>query len=156
MFELLPHRVAVQPIFDPDMTSSGLLWVPETAKERCDQGIVKYVGKDVELVEPGDYVFFSGYTGTAFQIEGEGVLIIMHDEFITAKIVGDDVLNTDIPGLFFKTVDGKYLLCTYELAIDLIARAMEDASWQNFFAKKKHKQHNLESARMMNEDRKGI
>lgn len=131
MIEIHGTKVAVVPIFDSDKTESGLLYVPEMAKQRCTQGIVRYVGKDVELVQPGDYVVFSGYTGSALMIEGEGTLLIMNEEFIVAKLEGENLTNTDIPGLYFRDREGNYWTATYEFATDLIAKAFVDAPWRH-------------------------
>lgn len=120
----LPHnKIACVPMFDPDTTESGLLYIPEVAKERSDQGIVKYVGTDCKLVKPGDHVLFSGYTGTLVKLEGEGLLIVMEERFVVAVI---ESANTDIPGLYFKDKEGKYWTATYEQAMVLITQAFEE------------------------------
>src|SRR3990167_10210910 len=117
------RKVAVTPMFDPDMTPSGLLYIPDTAKDRCDQGIVKYTGEDCRLVKPGDHVLFSGYSGTLVSLEGEGLLIMLEERFIVC-VIGSAV--TDIPGLYFKDKEGQTWTATYEQAMNLIARAFED------------------------------
>jgi co-chaperonin GroES (HSP10) len=122
VIEVHDNKVACEPLYDPDTTESGRIIIPEAAKERCDQGIVKYIGKNVTLVKPGDHVLFSGYTGTFMQIQYEGKLIVLPERFIIA-IVHDDPL--DIQGLFFRGRDGAYFTATYEQAITLMARALE-------------------------------
>lgn len=124
MLKLPRDKVAIDPIFDPDKSPSGLLHIPEQAKERCDQGIVRYIGPDVKEVKIGDYVLFSGYSGTLMNLEGEGLLIIMNEPFIVATI--DEQRDPDIPGLYFKGTDGTYFNATYEQALQLIARAFSD------------------------------
>jgi len=118
------NRVAVVPLFDPD--TYGHIIIPDQAKERCDQGIVKYLGPKCELVKHGDHVLFSGYTGTTVSLEGEGLLIIMPEDFITA-VCEDPV--TDVPGLYFRGVDGDYFTATYEQAMNLISKAFTEAPW---------------------------
>ena len=142
MLKVAKTKVVITPIFDPDTTRSGLIIIPDQAKERCDQGVVKYVGPDVTLVKPGDYVIFSGYSGDLTFLEDEGVFIVMHEEFIIAKLADDEIDNTDIPGLYFKSVDGKYFLCTYEFVIEMLTQAFKDAKWQNFLGKKRNLMHN--------------
>ncbi len=142
MLQVAKTKVVITPIFDPDTTRSGLIIIPDQAKERCDQGVVKYVGPDVTLVKPGDYVIFSGYSGDLIFLEDEGVFMIMHEEFILAKLVGDELNDTDIPGLYFKSVDGEYFLCTYEFVIEMLAQAFKDAKWQDFLGKKRSIMHN--------------
>jgi len=117
-------NVACVPIFDPDMV--GSLYVPDIAKERCDQGIVKYVGPLVRWVKPGDHVLFSGYSGTLLSVEGEGKLIVMPERFLHAKV---DSPDTDIPGVYFKSRDGIYFVATYEMVMELIADAFQGAKW---------------------------
>lgn len=120
----VPHnKVAVSPISDPDRTASGLLYIPDVGKQRCDQGIVKYVGSDVQEITVGDYVLFSGYSGTTVIIEGEGNLIILPEEFITCRI---DPPDTNINGLYFRTSSGEYFTATYEMAVEVIAQQFVD------------------------------
>ena len=110
-------------MFDPDKTVSGLLVIPEIAKERCDQGIVKYVGPEVKWLKPGDHVLFSGYTGTLVSLEGEGLLIILPENFVSAIIYSPDF---DVPGLYFRdSENNEYFTATYEMAVELLARALE-------------------------------
>src|SRR6266511_23003 len=134
MLQMIGTKLAVIPLFDPDKTPSGLLYIPEVAKERCDQGIVKYVGPDCKLVKPGDYVMFSGYTGTALKFEEEGTLILFHEEFVVAKIEGQVIDETEVPGLFFEGVRKRghrtFFPETVEFALTLIAKALEEAPWR--------------------------
>jgi chaperonin GroES len=127
MIKLLADQVAVEPIFDSDKTESGLLYIPDTAKERCDQGIVKYLGPDVKTVEIGDYAIFSGYVGRLVEIDGE-LLIIMRERFIQAVI--EDIPETDIPGLYFKGVDGDYFPATYEYTFGFVSSALKNEEWR--------------------------
>lgn len=121
MLTMPPNKVAVEPIFDPDMI--GSLYVPDSAKERCDQGIVKYVGGDCQYLKVGDHVLFSGYTGTLVNLEGEGLLIILPEEFATA-VIYDDPYPVD--GLFFRAKDGEYIPANHEQIFQLVARAYEN------------------------------
>ncbi|MBA2706036.1 MAG: hypothetical protein H0U60_19535 [Blastocatellia bacterium] len=105
---------------DPDMI--GSIIVPDIAKERVDQGIIKYVGADVPNdFKIGMHVLFSGYSGTLINIEDEGSLIVMHHDFITAEL--PEPPTTRIPGLFFKSQYEDYFPATYETALALIADA---------------------------------
>lgn len=122
MLSLLPKMVAAEPLYDPSTTESGRIIIPEIAQERCDQGIVKYVGKDVQLVKPGDHVLFSGYTGSLVEIQYEGRFIILPERFITC-IIHDDPF--DVSGLFFRDRDGTYHTATYEMVTSLCARSLE-------------------------------
>lgn len=120
MISTLGSKVAIEPMFDPEMI--GSLYVPDMAKERCDQGTVKYIGADVDFLKPGDHVLFSGYSGTLVRLEGEGLLIIMPEKFITCIIYDDPTL---VDGLFFRSVAGEYIPANYEQITQLSARALE-------------------------------
>lgn len=122
MIRLIKNQVAVTPIFDPDQSPGGI-WIPDMAKERCDQGIVKYIGPDVQDIGVGMYVLFSGYTGTLVHIAGEGPLIIMTEPFIVCQL--PEVDNIHIPGLYFKNNQGQYFKATYEEIINFIADAFK-------------------------------
>lgn len=128
MIGLVDRKIAVIPIFDPDKSEGGI-WIPDVAKERCDQGVVKYVANDCELVKPGDYVMFSGYTGTALQLD-EGTFIIFREEFVVAKVEGTMVDNTEVPGLFFQAPDKTFFPATVEFGLELIAKALQEAPWR--------------------------
>lgn len=126
-----PKHVAIRPLYDPDMleTASGVqLIIPDTAKGRCDQGIVKYVGEGCKLVSVLDHVVFSGYSGTLLDIEGEdGQLIFMPEKFITC-IVHDEPLL--IPGLYLMhkreskvaALNPDYSVASLESIVELTAR----------------------------------
>lgn len=102
MLKVKKSDVAVIPIFDPQKTSGGL-WIPEIAKERSDQGIVKYIGeeacKEIE-VYPGDHVMYAAYDGTLTRIDGEGILIILPASKIVAILHPPE---TRIDGMYFKS-----------------------------------------------------
>jgi co-chaperonin GroES (HSP10) len=88
--------------------------------ERCDQGVVKYIGLNVKTLRVGDYVFFSGYTGTLMDIEGEGRLIILPEKFV--ECVFDIDKFHEVPGLYFKSREGIYFTATYEQALNIMAQ----------------------------------
>ena len=127
MLLLQGNKVAVVPLFDPD--NYGHIIIPDAAKERCDQGIVKYHGPDCERVKIGDHVIFSGYTGSTIEIEGESSLLIFLPEDACEAVLEEP--NTDVPGLYFKALDGTYFTATYEQAMTLIARALNESPLQN-------------------------
>lgn len=100
MLKLITNRVAIIPIDDPEQI--GHIIIPDIAKERCDQGIVKYIGPDCKYCKIGMYVVFSGYTGSLIKIEDEGDdrLIIMPEDFITCELT--DIPTTPVKNLYFK------------------------------------------------------
>ena len=113
-----PDQVAITPIYDPEMV--GSLYVPDMAKERVDQGIVKYVGSSCKWLEVGEYVLFSPYAGGTVQLEGEGTLIFMIERLVLAKVGDSEWMTTSVPGLFHKDRDGNYFHATVESAFPLI------------------------------------
>ena len=121
MLTPIGSKVFVLPMYEPDQV--GLIYIPEQAKSRANQGLVKYVGPDVTIVKPGDHVLFGGYDGTVIDLEGEGKMLALPEEFIKC-IVHDD--PTDVAGLYFKASDGSYFTATSEIALDLIAVALQD------------------------------
>lgn len=127
MLILQPDKVAVVPLFDPD--TYGHIIIPDAAKERCDQGIVKYIGAKVETVKIGDHVIFSGYTGSTVEVEGEGSLLIFLPEDACEAVLEEP--NTDVPGLYFKDIEGTYFTATYEQALVLIAKALNESPLQD-------------------------
>lgn len=97
MIRVIRDLVAIE--FRHDRDRIGHIWVPEIAKERSDQGIVKYIGPKAEFVLPGDYVIFSAYDGTNVHIEKEEGLIILPESKIVAIIHPPEF---PIPGLYFR------------------------------------------------------
>lgn len=135
MIRLRDRSVAVIPIRDADKI--GSLYIPDTAKERVDQGIIKYVGPNCKYAQIGAYVAFSGYSGTLFDIADpehpdrpSETLIIMSEDALHCEMV--DMPSTDVPGLFFVDRDGQYFPATYEQAMFLCARAMQEAPWRAY------------------------
>ena len=127
MIKIIKDNVAILPIEHADKI--GSLYVPEIARERLNQGFVKYRGPDTKWLKIGMYVIFSGYTGTLTQIEGEGKLIIMPERFVIAEL--PEPKNIIVPGLFLRDREG-YFPATYETAMNYIALAYgEDHAWRD-------------------------
>jgi chaperonin GroES len=76
---------------DEETTTSGGIIIPDSAKEKPQEGKVIAVGKgkineDGKLqpldVKKGDKILFSKYAGTEINIEGEEHLIIREDDVL--------------------------------------------------------------------------
>jgi chaperonin GroES len=89
----LGDRVIVEPIEKEEMTAGGI-YVPETAKEKPQEGKVLAVGPGRLLddgsrsemeVKVGDRVIFAKYAGTEFKLNDTKVLILSERD-ILAKI----------------------------------------------------------------------
>ena len=86
----LRDRILVERIEEPEHRIGGII-VPDTAKEKPQQGRVVAVGKGRvndkgDLfpldVNEGDTVLFGKYAGSEIKIEGKEYLIIREDEIL--------------------------------------------------------------------------
>ena len=86
----LQDRVIVKRIDEEETTAGGII-IPDTAKEKPQEGKVVAVGKGKVLedgkvqpldVKKGNKVLFSKYSGTEVNIEGEEHLIIREDDVL--------------------------------------------------------------------------
>jgi chaperonin GroES len=85
--EPLGARVLILPLEGETQTPGGIL-LPETAKEKPQQGIIEAVGSDEEMntdLKVGDRVLFPKYTGTEIKFEGQTYLL-MNEEDVLARI----------------------------------------------------------------------
>jgi len=86
----LQDRLIVKRVDEEETTKGGII-IPDTAKEKPQEGKVIAVGKgklneDGKLqpldVKKGDKVLFSKYSGTEVNIDGEEHLIIREDDVL--------------------------------------------------------------------------
>ena len=79
----LADRVLVQPAAAEEKTASGL-YIPDTAKEKPQKGLVVAVGngkKDEPLtVKVGDTVLYGKYSGTELSVDGNDYLIMRESD----------------------------------------------------------------------------
>lgn len=89
-FKPLGGRVLVEPIEQEEITSGGII-LPETAKEKPQQGKVLAAGPGdrndkgdrVALdVKTGDVVLFAKYSGTEVKIDGKKLLIMRESDLL--------------------------------------------------------------------------
>jgi len=86
----LGGRVVVEPLEQEDVTAGGIV-LPETAKEKPQQGLVLSIGPG-ERDEDGDYipmdvkvndkVLFAKYSGTEIKIDGKKLLILRESDLL--------------------------------------------------------------------------
>ena len=91
----LEDRIVVRPGQSEETTASGLV-IPDTAKEKPQQGEVLAVGpgrrseQSGEVipvdVKVGDTVVYSKYGGTEIKVEGKDLLILRESD-VLAKVV---------------------------------------------------------------------
>jgi chaperonin GroES len=85
--EPLGPRVLVRPLEQETATKSGIL-LPETAKEKPQQGMVEAVGNADEMttgLAVGDKVLFAKYTGNELQLDGVAYLL-MDESDVLARV----------------------------------------------------------------------
>jgi len=80
----LQDRILVQPILEKQVQKGGII-IPDSAKERPNEGRVKAVGsgrlaEDGKRIKPevkvGDKVLYEKYGGTEVKIDGEDFLLM--------------------------------------------------------------------------------
>lgn len=90
----LGDRILIKRLEDDEETTSGGIIIPDTAKEKPQEGEVMAVGKGRLLdngsrqpidVEVGNKILFGKYSGTEVKYEGVEYLILREDD-ILAKI----------------------------------------------------------------------
>jgi chaperonin GroES len=86
----LQDRIIVERIDEEEMSAGGII-IPDSAKEKPQEGKIIAVGKgkiseDGKLtpvdVKKGDKILFSKYAGTEVNIDGEEHLIIREDDVL--------------------------------------------------------------------------
>lgn len=87
----LADRVVVEPIEQEETIAGGALLLPETAKEKPQQGLIVAAGKGrvdengnrVALdVAVGDKVLFAKYAGTEIKLSGKKMLIMKENDIL--------------------------------------------------------------------------
>jgi len=89
MIKPLQDRVIVKRLDAEEKTAGGII-IPDTAKEKPQEGKVVAVGPGKNLngktqamgVQEGDRILFSKYGGTDVKIEGEEYLIMREDDIL--------------------------------------------------------------------------
>lgn len=77
----LKDRVVVSYSEEPSKTAGGL-YVPDSAKEKPQQGKVEAVGAEVKEVKVGNLVLFDKYTGSKVTVDGQEQLIIKEEDIL--------------------------------------------------------------------------
>jgi chaperonin GroES len=92
MIKPLADRVVVRPIEREETTKGGIV-IPDTAKERPQEGEVVAVGpgkyedgKRVPMeVKVGDRVLFAKYGGTEIKIDGDEYLVLRESDILAIR-----------------------------------------------------------------------
>ena len=81
----LSDRVIIEPAAAETKTASGI-FIPDTAKEKPQKGIVLAVGngkKDEPMtVQVGDTVLYGKYAGSELKLEGKDYLIMREEDIL--------------------------------------------------------------------------
>ena len=90
-FQPLGNRVVIRPLEKDEDVSSGGIYIPDTAKEKPQEGEVVAVGpgrlgddgKRVPMeVKAGDKVVYSKYAGTEYKEDDQEYLIVREDDIL--------------------------------------------------------------------------
>ena len=90
----LGDRVIVEPVEKEEMTAGGII-LPETAKEKPQQGTIVAVGpgrrdEDGDRipmdVKVGDRVLFAKYAGTEVKLDGDEKVMVLKESDILAVV----------------------------------------------------------------------
>ncbi len=113
------------------MTRSGL-HMPDSSRERSDQGIVKYVGSECKWLKVGDWVLYPPFVGTQVVVENEGNMISMLERNVTCIIGPTEWSATILKDVYFKqsirnsstssgiNEEAIYFEATFESVLDLM------------------------------------
>ncbi len=77
----LKDRVYISYSEEEEKTAGGL-YVPETAKEKPQQGKVEAVGSEVKEVKVGDTVLFDKYSGSKIKVNDKAHLIVKEEDIL--------------------------------------------------------------------------
>ena len=86
----LGDRVVIQAVEREEITKSGI-YLPDTAKEKPQEGIVQAVGPGRILdsgerskmdLKEGDRVLYAKYAGTEFTLDGKELLVLRESDIL--------------------------------------------------------------------------
>ncbi len=79
----LGERVLVKAT-EAEEKSAGGIYIPQTAQEKTQTGVVKAIGDDKEVitVKPGEKIMFDKYAGTAVKVDGDEMLLMRMSDIL--------------------------------------------------------------------------
>jgi chaperonin GroES len=83
-FTPLDDRVLIKPVEAEEKTKGGL-YLPDTAKEKSQEGLVVAVGPDEDLretIKEGSHVLYVKYGGTEIKIDDEDHMVLSRSDIL--------------------------------------------------------------------------
>jgi chaperonin GroES len=80
-FKPLKDRVFVTYSEEGEKTPGGL-YIPDSAKEKPQKGVVEAVGSEVKDVKVGNTILFDKYSGSKINIDNNEYLIIKEEDIL--------------------------------------------------------------------------
>ena len=80
-FKPLKDRVFVKYSEEAERTAGGL-YIPESAKEKPQKGVIEAVGSEVKEIKVGDTILFDKYSGSKINIDNNEYLIIKEEDIL--------------------------------------------------------------------------
>ncbi|MDA8079960.1 MAG: co-chaperone GroES [Nitrospiraceae bacterium] len=80
-FKPLKDRVFVKYTEEGEKTAGGL-YIPDTAKEKPQKGVVEAVGSEVKEVKVGNTILFDKYSGSKVTIDSNEYLIVKEEDIL--------------------------------------------------------------------------
>ena len=80
-FKPLKDRVFVTYSEEGERTAGGL-YIPDSAKEKPQKGVVKAVGSEVKEIKVGNTILFDKYSGSKVNIDNNEYLIIKEEDIL--------------------------------------------------------------------------
>jgi chaperonin GroES len=80
-FKPLKDRVFVKYTDEAEKTAGGI-YIPESAKEKPQKGIIEAVGSEVKEIKVGDIILFDKYSGSKVNIDNNEYLIIKEEDIL--------------------------------------------------------------------------
>lgn len=77
----LNDRVIVKRKEQEEKTAGGI-FIPDSAKEKPQGGIVVAAGPECKTVKDGDAVLFAKYAGSEFSVDGDDLIIMREDDIL--------------------------------------------------------------------------
>lgn len=80
-FKPLKDRVFVKFSEEGEKTAGGL-YIPDTAKEKPQRGVVEAVGSEVKEVKVGNTILFDKYSGSKVTMDNNEYLIVKEEDIL--------------------------------------------------------------------------